>query len=280
MNKQKARNEIAVGIFLIIAVFVLVMGVLWGKGSSLFTKAQIIQVRFADVTGLEKGDPVVVRGLDMGKVSDISLETGAVLVTLSIGESLRLNSDMHVWITGRDLLGGKQVTLDPGDSGIPLDPGKIVSGAQKGDLMALMTRAELLITQIDSTFLQIRPILASGQIQKVMTDLDLILIETQSLIKTVKPKWIKTSERIETASRQLEGDSTLVKINRLTGQMEKTLSGFDRLTKRIENQEGTLGKLVRDRQLYTQLVKTTQEMDSLITDIKTNPKRYVHVSLF
>lgn len=280
MNKQEARNEIAVGIFLIIAVFVLVMGVLWGKGSSLFTKAQIIQVRFADVTGLEKGDPVVVRGLDMGKVSDISLETGAVLVTLSIGESLRLNSDMHVWITGRDLLGGKQVTLDPGDSGIPLDPGKIVSGAQKGDLMALMTRAELLITQIDSTFLQIRPILASGQIQKVMTDLDLILIETQSLIKTVKPKWIKTSERIETASRQLEGDSTLVKINRLTGQMEKTLSGFDRLTKRIENQEGTLGKLVRDRQLYTQLVKTTQEMDSLITDIKTNPKRYVHVSLF
>lgn len=277
---QEHRTEIVVGFFLIAAILILVLGILWGKGAALFSDHQSIMAEFSDVTGLEKGDPVVVRGISMGKVRDISLQPDGVLVTLSLSEKIVLNDDLSLRISGRDLMGGKQVVLDPGKSNVEFKNENIVKGSMSGDIMVLMGRAEKLISRVDSTVSQIGPILASGQIQKTMTGIETTLLETRSLIRTVKPKWVKTSDRIEMATRQLEGDSTLSRIKHLTVKMEHTLSGIDSLTHRIETQEGTLGKLVRDRGLYNELLKTTQEMDSLILDIKKNPKRYLHVSLF
>lgn len=277
---NERKLEIGVGFFLILALFILLFGALWGRGARLFSKSSRLAVRFADVRGLETGDPVVVRGIEQGKVASVSLEDQFVMVMLELDENVPLKSDLAVWIMDRDLMGGKQVTLDPGRSGLPLDPEQIVQGVQKGGLLTMITQAETLIRRLDETVSLIQPVFASGQIENTLRDLQKTAQHAGQTIEEIRPYWTATSKRVETASRQLENDSTFFRINRATGQLEETLAQFQALTRKIDKGEGTFDKLIHDRQLYDQLLATTLKMDSLVTDIKTNPKRYLHVSLF
>lgn len=277
---NERKLEIRVGFFLILGVLILVFGVMWGRGVHLFSDAPRLTVRFDDVYGLEVGDPVVIRGIEQGKVSQVALQDQSVLVTLQLNDVPALQSDLRVWIADRDLMGGKQVTLDPGKSGRPHDPQTIIPGTQKGNLMTLLTLAETLVRRLDETVLMIQPVFASGQIESTLTDLQTTARHAGKTIEDIRPYWTAASKRIETASRQLENDSTLVRINRVTGEMETVLTQFQVLIQKVDKGEGTFDRLVRDRQLYDHLLTTTLKMDSLVTDIKANPKRYLHVSLF
>jgi phospholipid/cholesterol/gamma-HCH transport system substrate-binding protein len=81
-------------------------------------------------------------------------------------------------------------------------------------------------------------------------------------------------------TRALHDDSTAYRFGNIVSRLDSTVLLVKQVALRMESQEGTVGKLLGDRQLYDRLLKTTAGLDSLITDIKANPKKYVHVSVF
>jgi len=278
--ENERKLEIGVGFFVLLAVLVLVFGVIWGRGPFFYSKFLRIDARFADVRGLESGDPVMIRGTEQGRVVSVGLDGQSARVTLRLREDILLFSDAEIWIADRDLMGGKQVTIDPGASGRFLDTGRIIDGVERGDFLTMTGQAETLLRRLDETVTLIRPVFASGQIEGTVGDLRETARRAGETLDEIRPYWEKTSRRIEAASRQLENDSTLAHIGRVTGEMEAALAQIQILTRKMNREEGTFDLLIRDRELYDQLLRTTHKMDSLVTDIKAHPKRYLHFSLF
>lgn len=273
-------TEIAVGLFVLIAILCLLLGILWGQGHSLFTSNSHLMVRFQDVQGLESGDAILIRGIPVGQVEKITLKPEYAEVLLRLNKEVRLLSDIQVHIVNSDLMGGKQVIVEPGISGHLLHETDIVRGTSKGDINHLLVQADGLVARMDSLLSGFLPVVQSGKLDRTLDHLEKTTRDLQDLLSRNTQKLDQTVDRFDKASRQFEADSTVANLGLLVQRMDSTVQLASRLAMRIENQEGTMGKLVRDTTLYHHLLQTTREMDSLITDIKTNPKRYIHVSVF
>jgi phospholipid/cholesterol/gamma-HCH transport system substrate-binding protein len=273
-------TEIAVGFFVLVAILCLLLGILWGQGHSLFTSKTQVTVRFQDVQGLESGDAVLIRGISVGQVEKITLKPDYAEVLLRLDEEVGLLSDIQVRIVNSDLMGGKQVLVEPGHSGHPLREADIVLGTSKGDINQLLVQADGLVARMDSLLSGFLPSVQSGKLDRTLDHLEKTTRDLHGLLSRNTGKIDQTMDRFEKASRQFEADSALSNLGFLVQRMDSTVRLASRIARRIENQEGTMGKLVRDPTLYQQLLQTTREMDSLVTDIKANPKRYIHVSVF
>ena len=272
--------EIAVGLFVIVAIVCLLLGILWGEGHSFFSSQTRVAVRFNDVQGLEAGDPVLIRGITVGQTEQIILKPDYAEVLLRLDSEIALLTDIQVRIANSDLMGGKQVSIDPGSTGRPLQSTDVVWGEARGDINQLLVQADGLVANMDSLLSGFLPAIQSGKLDQTLGHLEKTTRELQGLLSRNTRKLDQTVDRFEKASRQMEKDSTLVNLGYLVQRMDTTVQLISGLARRIENQEGTMGKLVRDPTLYKELLQTTREMDSLVTDIKQNPKRYINVSVF
>ena len=166
------KTEIAVGMTISLAILLLVLGLILGKGIDLFSRQKPLYVRFLDIAGIETGDPVVVRGMTLGRVEGIVLHPEYVILQLSLRKDIPLYSDMQVFIENRELMGGKQVAVLPGNSGKPTDPGQIVTGKCRGDLGVLFSRGESVISRMDSVLIQTSQLLQSDRISLVIKNME------------------------------------------------------------------------------------------------------------
>ena len=89
-----------------------------------------------------------------------------------------------------------------------------------------------------------------------------------------------TVNRLEELTQAIHEDSTVIRIGDLVTRLDSTVYLMKCIAVKMESEEGTWGKLLQDRWLYDQLLKTSADLDSLITDIMKNPKKYIHVSVF
>ncbi|NQT25796.1 MCE family protein [candidate division KSB1 bacterium] len=272
--------EIAVGFFVLIAILCLLLGILWGQGHPFFSSQTRLSVRFQDVQGLEAGDPVLIRGISVGQTEKITLMPDYAEVILQLEKEITFLSDMQVCILNSDLMGGKQVLVEPGTSGHTLREADIVWGTSKGDINHLLVQADGVVARMDSLLSGFLPAVKSGKLDQTLDHLENTTRDLRGLLSRNTQKFDDILDRFEKASRQFEADSTLANLGFLVQRMDTTVQLASRLARRIENQEGTMGKLVRDPTLYQELLQTTREMDSLVTDIKANPKRYINVSVF
>lgn len=60
----------------------------------------------------------------------------------------------------------------------------------------------------------------------------------------------------------------------------KTLNDLSQLIKKMDSGDGSMAKLMNDKQLYNNLEATTKQMELLMQDLRLNPKRYAHFSVF
>lgn len=277
---EQRTLEIAVGFFVLVAVVCLLLGILWGQGYSPFSASARITVRFEDVQGLEAGDAVQIRGIAVGQTEQITLRPDYAEVILRLDSDIPLMSDISVSITNSDLMGGKQVIVQPGASGRPLQKDAVIRGTLRGDINHLLVQADWLAARMDSLLSGFLPAVQSGKLDQTLDHLEGTARDLRGLLSRNTQKLDQSIGRFEKASRQFESDSTLMNLGFLVQRMDTTVQLISGLVRRVENQEGTMGKLVRDPALYQQLLQTTREMDSLVTDIKANPKRYIHVSVF
>jgi phospholipid/cholesterol/gamma-HCH transport system substrate-binding protein len=279
MDKER-KAEIWVGGTVSVALIILLLGVMWGKGSNLFSKKTVLTVRFEDVRGLEEGDRVTMRGIVIGEVSDIVLGKQYADVRLQIKNGIPLFSDAQVFIEDKDLMGEKQISIFSGNGTVPFDRNGFLTGMTRVNMLDLLSGAEKLISQTGSLMLQLKGLMDQGRIEKVLRNVENSSNEANQMFVENR-KTIRTAlAQLEGVTRKLKEDSTAERFSRIISELDSTFSFVRRVATEVETEKGTLGKFLHDKKLYDHLVKTSSDLDSLIADIRLNPKRYIHVTVF
>lgn len=278
MTDQK--TEVFVGITTTIAILILVLGLIWGKGMKLFSSRGEYIAQFSNVKGLEKGDPVVVRGVDRGQIDRIVLKSNCAEVYFWIDKDINVFSDAAIIIENQELMGGKQLSISPGQNGQKVPPGFVFQGEVKGDLDDLMTKTNRIFSSLDTVLTGVKGFLDPVQFKGVIRNLEMSTEQLHTILEENRQNIYASIERMDAFTEHIERDSTAIRFSQVVRKLDRTATLMNSVLTRVENQEGTLGKLVQDQKLYNQLIQVSSDLDSLITDIQHSPKRYFHVSVF
>ena len=274
------KTEVTVGIVVTVALLIFILGIIWGKDIDIFSRRRSFVVRFSNVYGLERSDPVLVRGIKQGEVERIVLKPEYVEVYLWVRENVPLYSDLKVRIESRELIGGKQISIDPGKSDRAADLDQIYTGEISGDLGVLMLQIGEVLSGVDNVLGELRMVLEQERVDRILQNVEETTTQLKEVVAENRYGLRVTVQRLEKIIQNFDEDSTMVHVSDVVTQLDTTVSLINKIALQMENEDGTMGKLLHDRWLYNQLLETSANLDSLITDIKTNPKRYIHFSLF
>jgi phospholipid/cholesterol/gamma-HCH transport system substrate-binding protein len=244
---------------------------------NIFSKNYYVNVHFANVLGLREGDNVYVRGVSVGKVKSLAVQTNGVFVVANLEIPVSLHEDYKVEILPSSVLGGRYLSLYEGSEASPSIPSDtVLKGLQPIDLIDEASEAVLMIRRtldegkvlenLEVTMQQIREVstrLNSGEgtLGKLMTD-DTIYNDIQSVAADLKVVGHKLAAGEGTLGRLLMDDQVYNDIQTVASDL-KTISG------RLARGEGTLGKLLSsDDQLYTDLADTASSLNEITAKIR------------
>jgi phospholipid/cholesterol/gamma-HCH transport system substrate-binding protein len=277
---KEKKEELIVGIVVTVGVLLLVLGVVWGKKADLLEKRIWLTVRFENVRGLEKGDPVVVRGIQQGEVDDIRLGHDFVGVRLWVKSEATIFSDAQAFVEDRDLMGGKQIQIEPGRGPEFLPDKTVLIGNTRFDMREMLFAGGKVIAQIDSLITRLKGITNPERLNAVLKNVEGASAQAKGILEENRTAIRNTLKQLEEVTRTFKEDSTAARFNKTITQIDSMVATAKRLVREAEKEDGTLKKLIKDKKLYDRLVQTSTDLDSLIEDVKKHPQKYIHVSVF
>lgn len=294
------NTEIRVGIAVILALVVVVWGVTWLSDTRLARSRRHYVVRFPDVGGLAEGDPVTVSGVNKGKVDAIALVAGGAAVTLSIDRAVVLTHGSRVFVRNTGLMGEKFIAVDPVSGGIPYGSRDTIPGTYESGVPEVISQMGTALTSLQRVSDQIDRILAlaedRGTLRKTLrnvedasTNVSMAVSENRRDLREVTENLREMSHelRMLVAEKSPVVDETVdrlattsTRIDTLVTRLDGVAIQFSRLATKIESDTTTVGAMLADRNLYDDLRRTLREVNTLVRDVKTNPRRYLKFSLF
>jgi phospholipid/cholesterol/gamma-HCH transport system substrate-binding protein len=290
---RQRSTEIRVGITVILAVIILVMGVTWIEKVSFSKKFATYVVYFGDVGGLDPGDPVTVSGVDAGEVGAVILEPGRVRTELLIDESVSLFDDCSVQILTIGLMGEKYVGIYPGGSGNVLPPGSAIQGEYKAGMAEAVAGFGDVIEELNETVRAFRALIETEGQEASLGDairrIDELTAEILSFLRENRQDIRSTAENI----RRLSGDVSEV-VGSRKGDLGKGVDDFSRaaarldsvtlslrdIVQKVESGEGTLGMLLKEKKLHEDLEEVLANLNAILEDVKADPQRYFKIEIF
>lgn len=301
--KKIASKELIIGSSVIIAIAILIFGIEYLKGINMFSPANFYYVYYDNVNGLEKSAPVTIDGYKVGQVREVSFDynnPGKIKVLLAVDKQLRIPEDSYAELSST-LMSGSYVNIHLGSSKKMLAVGSDVPSKESKDLMEslsadVMPTVNSILPKVDTLMYNLNLLAANPALMKSINRIDGITgnvyTATQGLNTTVNTinsnvpvlfrnvgnvtvKIDSVSQNLMMLSqqlRQLPLDATMENVNDLTANLVK-------FSEQLNNQNSTLGLLTNDPELYNRLNKVSADIDSLILDIKKNPKRYISIKL-
>ena len=304
----KFTNEIKVGLLVLGAFIVLILGYNFLKGSDLFSNINHIYTVYDNVDGLTDSKPVFVNGFQVGKVGELSLQpNGSILVRLDISKTYPIPKNTVARLENADLLGSKAINLLIGTSVEKAKNTDTLEGkVKKGfldDLNPIQSKAENLVVRLDTLISSLNSVINpkfQKNIDKSMTSISGILQNLELASKEVNksiPVLNNTLKNVEDISRNFkENDKNIsstfsnVKqfsdklaqsnLDQTVTQLNSNLKNLQSILSKVNNGEGSMGALINDKQLYDNLAASTANLNKLMIDLKANPKRYVSFSVF
>ena len=302
---MKLSREVKTGIFALVAILLFVWGYNFLKGSDLFQESQIYYVKYNNVAGLGPAAPVTVNGMQVGKVKDVYLATnkgGEVIVEFIIDKDFHFSKSSTIKIYSSGVIGCNNLGVIPDYGSKDM--------AKSGDTL----KGEVQAGMIDGILERFNPIQKSlltslQKLDSVLDDLHYVMDkDTKRNFKESIAKLNQTMSSFNGAASKMDAllgendeklsntftnlDKTTENFARFsdslaqieTGKMMKDLQGsidkFNSIVSQIESGEGSVGKLLKDEKLYDNLEGAAKQLEQLLQDMKLNPKRYVHFSLF
>jgi phospholipid/cholesterol/gamma-HCH transport system substrate-binding protein len=299
-------REFKVGLFTVVALAGLYIGFNYLRGLDVFSPLNTYYVTYNNISGLNRGDRVILNGLDVGSVLDRKFSNEAyseILVTLAIDNTIKMREGTIARLAKPDLLGALEVQLILSNSGdlIPKDgflDGEIDRGITELLTEGGLSAANSLTAVVNKISAVLEPFvsradtiaLAIDNFKKMsdnlvhMTDSVNVAMEqiklrvdyvTDSLVAAmggVKPL-LDEYTRLGQKMNAIDIESRLI-------QMDSVLLGTQDFLSRLNSDEGTIGQLMTNDSLYNSLTRTMVDLDSLFADLRYNPKRYVHFSIF
>lgn len=298
--KKIFTKEVIIGICVITAIAVLCIGIEFLKGINVFKPANFYIAEYENVAGLEVAAPVNIDGYKVGQVREINFDyenPGKIQVLLALNKNLRLPADSRA-VIGSTLLSGSYVEIILGSSQEKLEVGGILESAQNPDLMAsindeVLPAVSSMIPKIDSLLLSINrlvsdpALLASIQnIEAITSNVTAASRNLNNMMQRQVPSLLNTAGSAVTNIDSLTFNLNLlsqelnkIPLQQTMGNVNELTSNLAKFSAQLNDPHSTLGELTNDSELYDRLNRLTADIDSLIIDIKKNPKRYISIKL-
>jgi phospholipid/cholesterol/gamma-HCH transport system substrate-binding protein len=314
----KLSKEFKIGIIVTAALALLYWGFNFLKGKDVFSNERIFVAIYNDVGGLERTNPVTINGLKVGQVREMYFASGSsanVVVEIVLKNDIPIPENSMAKIISSDLLGSKAIELRLGNSGVFAESGDTllsdveisIKDEVNRQLQPIKNKAENLMMSIDTVLTMLQGLFSKTNTENMtksvqhlansFKNIDHSTGMLDSIITNQRYRLDQILKNIEAITHNLEQNSenfnniianfssisdTLAraKVSATLNNINTTMSEVAGITEKINKGEGTLGMLVNNDSLYIKIEKTSNELNLLLEDIRTNPKKYVRFSVF
>ena len=315
---MKYSSEIKTGTIVLSGIILLLWGVNYLKGKQFFVKRTVIYAVYNQVDGLADANPVNINGMKVGRVMEVKFlpdNSGKIIVTLVIDNSIRIPKNSIAKIESSDLMGSKTVQVVLGNSTAYVESGDTlqsdlqlsITEEVNKQVAPIKAKAENLLASLDSimSVLQYafnqntRENLAQSfeNIGKTVKALERTSFRLDTLISSQQYRVVNIFSNIESITGNLKNNNekitraiqnfsmisdTIAKsqLAATISNTSKALKDFSAVMEKINHGEGSIGLLLNNDSLYHGLSSTAKDLDLLLKDINENPKKYVQFSVF
>ncbi|GHV21220.1 mammalian cell entry protein [Bacteroidia bacterium] len=293
--KKYFSKEVVIGLVTIISLLVLYFGFNYLKGINIFTPTNHYYVKMGNVTELQKSSPIYIDGFKVGLVNEILYNyenPGTIIVQISLEKSMKIQKGSYMEL-GSSLTSGAFLSLKLNKYVTDYcQVGDTIEGTSKPGLMEtvsneLLPQIQQILPRIDTILYGLQVITthpafseslnsiskASANLEAASRQLNLMMANDIPVImedfKTISSNFSTISSNV----KEINFQATMDKVN-------KTMDNMEKLTLQLNNKESSLGLLMNDRKLYDNINNTANNASLLLEDLRLNPKKYVHFSVF
>ena len=289
----KISRELWVGILGIAAICIVYFLINFFKGVEVFDDTDKYKIEFANIGEVTNSAPVYINGCKVGNVSGIEHDfnkSRTVYVTVSINKGLRIPEGSYAEIHNK-LMGGSTINLILGNGKGTIAPGATLKGTLDagalGEAGEIMPQLAAIVPKVDSVLTSLNAILSNPAINNTLNNIESLTAQLNATstqlnslvendIPTATGKLIKLEDDLLKISARINE----INFNEMVSSLEASLNNIQQITTALNNGEGTAGMLLKDDELYNKLNDVCTTAVSLLEDLKANPKRYVHFSVF
>lgn len=311
---MKLRNEYQIGIAVLVTFIVLILGINFLKGKTFFSGQKTYYAIYDDVTGMHESSYIYVNGMKAGhvvKISPMTRKNDKFLVELSVDKNIDIPKDSRLTLFSAGLMSGQALRIDLGRSEALLQTKDTMQGGiEKGltdeiapmgeTLSSILKRIDTLTNTLNRTIDE----QAKQNIQLTLTNINQIsqrlnnvAMNVDNLVSKDKDKLDRIVSNVESITRNLVDNNQAIsniisRFDNISSDIEKqnigytlakvktSLESINSMLNKIEKGEGNIGMLLSDEGLYRNITSAAKDLDELILDLKKNPKKYIHVSVF
>ena len=288
------KTEVKIGLTGVVALVALYLGINFLKGVNLFNSSEVYYITFSNTKGLTKSSAVYADGFKVGIVSDISYDyqhPGEVVVEVSADKGLRIPKGSSAQLDEAVLGGCTLNMLLATNLTEAYHPGDTIKGNDVSGLMAkvggVVPQLEQVVAKVDTLVATLNLLLSNPNLPLIIQNAELVTEnlnksteQLNTLLRNDIPKMTGTFTQAGENVAQLTDKMNQLDLQATLDSVNRTISSVHSMMEQIQNPGGTLGKLMSDPSVYDNLNHTVQSADSLVTDLKAHPKRYVHFSVF
>ncbi len=313
-EEERFWNEIRIGILAVVALLLLVGGVRFLQGVSLFGDGYVLTANFEAAGGVVEGTPVTIRGISVGRVEDVELGTAdeGVRVRMQIREDVELTEGTTASVSGLSALDDVRISLQQHAGGDLLSDGAQIATTNENTIGQLRERAVPIADRVDSvlteaagTFENVQSVLGGSgtTVQQTIDNLRSTSADIEALVDGEQDRMRSTISHLEQTSASLDtlvstlqvvassnrdtlgqavqdAERTLHHTRRTAQSLERSADDLEAILADLREGRGTAGRLLNDPRLYHRADTLSLRLNRLLKNFEENPGRYVSLEIF
>ncbi len=305
-------KEARTGLMVAGSVLILFAGFYFLKGSNVFSNEYVYYAYYDNVGGLQPSAAVQMKGLQVGKVSEIKLNgKEKVRVAISINKKTRVPVGTLANLTSLDLLGTKGISLDLGNGSEMIDDEGTLPSAVEGGMLdkisvevtPLLQDVRVVVNHVDSVLLAVNEIFSQqtrDDLQKSISALHVSMDHFSNLSNAldrqsgtiekvignankITGNLANNSENIDKVLKNLRTTTdnlSQAQISETVGKLNKMADELGQVSRKLNEGQGSLGMAINDKQMYNEINTTLKSLSDLAADLKSHPTRYINLTVF
>lgn len=297
---MKLSNEIKTAILVLSGILMFIVGFSYLKSNNIFSSDRTFFAIYDDIEGVSVGTPVTVSGFNVGSIQDISFyqNTMDILVKFRVENKVKFSKNSVAQIYETGLIGGKALAILPNNGPLAQSGDTLRSSIAPGLTELVNDKLSPLQEKIESTFVSADSLLkninnvldinSQNQIKESfsqLSDLAINLKESaENLNSIINSNEIKINDIVSNVDNFSSNFSSLSNsfsdVEVIIGNLTKTSNNLNSIIDEISSGDGTFNQLIYDDSMIKSLNEASNNLNLLMEDLRLNPKRYVHFSLF
>jgi len=294
MNKKFFTKEVRIGLAFVVAIALFIYGANFLKGIDLFSPTKTYYLTYDNLDGLVVSNGVFIKGYKVGQVKDIQYDfkkEHPFTVEIIVNDDIEIPEGSVAYLYDASMLGGKGINLVFSDSkqyhknkdNLTTD----VEVGLFGQIAEVVPDLRKTVADADSAIQSVNNLLNSEEIKNVMANVDGTMRDVKSMtthldymIKVKFPPIINNVDSVVSDVQIVTSQLREADYKKIMIGLDTTMQNLQGLTEKINSPDGTIGQLLTNKSLYDKIDQTVESANALVVDLKANPKRYVHFSVF